>query len=227
MTCSRVLGARTTTSTSINSLRQTSCGGRHSRRAGTEWPTSPPDTSQLLEFASDASGGWGCGAWCQSQWWQFEWPAGCEHGIAFKEMFAVVLAVAVWGREWQGRLVQGHCDNQAVVHMVASRSSKHPYLMHLLRCLFFIEAHYRFSLSLVHIAGVANDLVDDLSRDNVPSFLSKDPQMQLSPTSIPHQLTELLLDTSATWTSYSWTQQFITIAASASPRLQPGFTGQP
>ena len=44
----------------------------------------PPDESQLVEFASDASGAWGCGAWSQSQWWQFQWPVGHEHGTAFK-----------------------------------------------------------------------------------------------------------------------------------------------
>ena len=32
----------------------------------------PPDESQLVEFASDASGAWGCGAGSQSQWWQFQ-----------------------------------------------------------------------------------------------------------------------------------------------------------
>jgi len=40
-------------------------------------------------FASDASGGWGCGAWCDDQWWQLEWPTGNQSGIAFKELFAV------------------------------------------------------------------------------------------------------------------------------------------
>ena len=47
-------------------------------------------------------------------------------GIAFKEMFAVVVSVAVWGRRWRGQQVLGHCDNEAVVHMMASRSSKNP-----------------------------------------------------------------------------------------------------
>lgn len=62
-----------------------------------------------------------------------------------------------------------------VTHMAAKRHSKNPELMHLLRCLFFIEAEHSFTLSLIHIAGVENDLADDLSRNNLSSFFAKVP----------------------------------------------------
>ena len=35
--------------------------------------------------------------------------------------------------------------------------------MHLLRTLFFFEAHFKFSLQAVHIARKDNNLADDLS----------------------------------------------------------------
>ena len=54
-----------------------------------------------------------------------------------------------------GQLVRTHCDNEAVVHIMASRTSKNPELMHLLRCIYFIEASLGFSLSVRHISGVA------------------------------------------------------------------------
>ena len=68
----------------------------------------PPPREAGIEFASDASGNWGSGVWCQDKWWQ------CQLGIAFKELFAVVLSAAVWGREWKGSKVLGHCDNEVV-----------------------------------------------------------------------------------------------------------------
>ena len=34
----------------------------------------PPPPAPTVEFASDASGSWGCGAWCGEQWWQWQWP---------------------------------------------------------------------------------------------------------------------------------------------------------
>ena len=62
-----------------------------------------------------------------------------------------------------------------MVYIVAHWSSRHPSLMHLLRCLFFPEVHFCFTLSLVHVAGVANTLAGDLSRNNVPSFVVQGP----------------------------------------------------
>ena len=165
----------------------------------------PPAHEPTREFASDAFGAWGCGAWWGDDWWQWEWPQGCERGIVFKELFAVILSVAVWGRQWRGQHVQAHCDNEAVVHMMASSQ-----LMHLLRCIFFIEAGFGFTLSVVHITGVANDLADDLSRDKLVSFLQKVPTAQPQ-TPLPPPLIELLLDTAGTWTSRDWTQRFSSI----------------
>ncbi len=34
----------------------------------------PPRGSDVIEFASDASGSWGCGAWWGARWFQFQWP---------------------------------------------------------------------------------------------------------------------------------------------------------
>ena len=78
----------------------------------------PPPASLHAEFASDASGTWGCGAWCQDEWWQCEWPQGLSQGITFKDMFAMIVAAAVWGREWRGQHILGRCDNEAVTHVI-------------------------------------------------------------------------------------------------------------
>ena len=135
--------------------------------------------------------------------------------IAFKELLAVVLSTEVWGSEWTGTHVLCYCDNEAATHMVASRSSKNPDLMHLLRCLFFIEAQFSFTLTLKHIPGVENDRADDLSRNNLSSILSKVLDAQKIPTPLPQPLLELLLDTTAIWTSPCWTRRFTSIVNSA------------
>ena len=173
----------------------------------------PPTIKPYLELTSDASGNWGCGA-CMvdsMQWWQVEWLVrDTNRNITYKELFAVVVAAAVWGRQWRGRRVRAHCDNQAVVHILASRTSKDPHSMHLLRCLFYIEAEHPFTLTAKHIAGVDNEIDDHLFRNKLNLFFSKLPQAPPLPTPVSRQLTAALLDTSATWTSPSWTRQFIT-----------------
>lgn len=63
----------------------------------------PPGAPPAIEVTSDASGSWGCGAWSGSKWFQMRWPSAGkfgEHHIAFKELFAVLLACAVWGDTW-------------------------------------------------------------------------------------------------------------------------------
>lgn len=80
--------------------------------------------------------------------------------------------------------------------------------MHLLRCLFFIEAYFQFDLHAVHVSGVHNTLADDLSRNNLASFLHKAPHMDRQPTAVPEHLPALLLDTRGTWTSAEWTRRF-------------------
>ncbi len=79
---------------------------------------------------SDASGGFGCGAWSGRHWFQYLWPddfASCS--IAVKELVPIVLACIVWGKTWSRQYVLAHCDNQAVVEVLNSGSCNDPDLM--------------------------------------------------------------------------------------------------
>ena len=126
-----------------------------------------------------------------------------------------MFTVVVWGRRWQAQKVLCHCDNQAVVAVLHSRSSKQPQLMHMVRCLFFIEALYGFELSASYIPTKANDLADDLSRNNLSSFLCKVPALQGN--QAKDQLLEILIDTSGDWTSRNWTHRFRDVFTTGSP----------
>ena len=125
-------------------------------------------------LTSDASGQWGCGAFWEERWFQLPWnDTQCPQkaNIAVKELIPVVVATALWGRYWEGRVVLARCDNEAVVAVLNKRTSKVPEMMHLLRCLAFFEAVHSFSVKSAHIRGADNTLADDLSRDKLDSFL--------------------------------------------------------
>ena len=70
--------------------------------------------------------------------------------ITAKEMLPIVLAVAVWGGQWQGKTVRCWCDNAAVVAAVKSGWCKNKHAMHLLRCLYFFQAAYQVKLMTEH-----------------------------------------------------------------------------
>lgn len=137
----------------------------------------PPNDIPATTVTSEASGG--CGTWYQSKWLQYQWPPHAQHHhIAYEELFAAILATASWGSEWRGQRVLWRCDNMAAVHAVLSRSCRDRSLMHLVRCLFFIEAHYQFELVASYLPGEANMLADDLSRNRSSAFLLKAPNKQ-------------------------------------------------
>ena len=79
---------------------------------------------------------------------------------------------------------------------------------HLLRCLFFLQAHFKFDYEAKHIPGKENRAADALSRDGLSTFLSLFPQAPQRPTEIPCTLLELLCHRSLTWTSAHWANLF-------------------
>ena len=84
-----------------------------------------PDTIVV----SDASGSWGCGAYCSSYWFNMKWPPQAQHfPIAVKELFPVVIAAAIYGKYWSGQLIQFSVDNTAVVHVLQATYSRESHL---------------------------------------------------------------------------------------------------
>jgi len=78
-----------------------------------------------LKVWSDASGSWGCGAYCELGWFQLKWPSKLSTlFIAIKEMIPVVMAAALFGRHQGGKIVEFVVDNAAVVAVLNATYSK-------------------------------------------------------------------------------------------------------
>lgn len=168
------------------------------------------------QFVSDASGSFGCGALWEFRWLQLQWPQSCredfvqltEASITLKELLPVVIACAVWGREWQNSSVLVHCDNVGAVSLINSGYSRVPAIMHLLRCLFFIRAFFKLTLWAVHIPGRENALADAISRNNLDFLFSQIPRAAMSHYHIPADLLALLIEQQPDWTSPAWARLF-------------------
>ena len=89
----------------------------------------------------------------------------------------------------------------SVVEALKKGSSKDRVVMQLLRSLWFYVAHYDIDLTCVHIMGVANTTTDYLSRNNMSSFFSLNPQASPLPTPLPTPLLQIVLVNSPDWTS--------------------------
>ena len=80
-----------------------------------------------VEVSSDAAGSIGFGAYLKGYWFAGSWaPSQQQQSIAYKELFPVVIAAHVWGHMWCKRHVLFHYDNEAVVHILNTRTSKVP-----------------------------------------------------------------------------------------------------
>ena len=83
------------------------------------------------------------------------WPKGVSEDwpISIKETIPIVFSGLTWSRLWQEKLVLVLCDNLAVVQVIDLGYFKDPRLMHHLRCLFLIAAHFELILKAAHILG--------------------------------------------------------------------------
>ena len=90
-----------------------------------------------------------------------------------RELLPVVIAATIFGPEWRNSVVMFQCDNKGAVATVNSGYSRVQGILHLLRCLFFIRAHYRIHIRTVHIPGSKNALADAVSCDNLSLLFSQ------------------------------------------------------
>lgn len=147
-----------------------------------------------VEVTSDAAGSLGFGAYFNSEWFSGAWaPSQADQSIAYKELFPVVVASHVWGSQWFRRHVLFRSDNEAVVHILLSRTSKVPCIMRLLRLLLSAAARFNFTFTSQHIPGIHNNIADALSRFHWQDFRRLAPWAHPYPVPVPHQLWELLI----------------------------------
>ena len=91
---------------------------------------------------------------------------------------------------WARKHVLFRSDNEAVVTILTTGTSKVPALMHLLRDLLLSAARWRFTFTAAHVPGVENKIADAISRFRWQEFRQLAPEAHSSPCPIP----QLLLD---------------------------------
>lgn len=124
---------------------------------------SPVETAYMH---TDSSGfGWGAVLnECEEArgFWQ---PRDRQQHITFKELKAVRLAVECFLPALRGRRVLLHEDNQAVVHILTTLTSRSPALMNELRKLWYLLDVNNISIRPRYIQSAANIWADRLSRE--------------------------------------------------------------
>ena len=149
-----------------------------------EWALVPD-----FELSTDTSSNLGCGAYYQGEWFSAAWLASQKPlGMAYKELYPIIIACHLWGHRWSRKHVLFHCDNESVVYIIKSGTSRDETIMYLVRDLFLISAKFKFHIAAAHLPGKTNLIADALSRLNFQEFFRLVPHTHPTPVNIPEGL---------------------------------------
>ena len=118
----------------------------------------------------------------------------------------MVLASAIFGPQWSGKVIQFKIDNAAVVQVIEATCAQNAHLMHPLR-LFLLPTMIYGSRHLMYIPGIINTSADALSRNNMAVFFLQVPGTGKDPIEIPNHLVKLVSLNQA-WKSTAWMTLF-------------------
>ena len=141
-------------------------------------------SSDDLNLFTDASGV-GLGGYFNGRWFSTRIRQVYSQNIAYLELLAIVTAVGCWCKLLLNKQIILFTDNEAIVEVWASGTSKNPYIMKLVRELFFISANNNINIILRHIPGKHNTYADLLSRLQVDKFKELCPQAKEIPSKVP------------------------------------------
>lgn len=112
------------------------------------------------------------------KWFTERWPVNLlQYHITIRELFPIVLAIHLWGRNLQNKCVQFHTDNMAVVHIINKQTSKDPTIMKFVRQFVLPILKYNIIFKALHIKGAKNKAADQISRLHIHQFRKDFPFM--------------------------------------------------
>lgn len=122
-------------------------------------PLAPLD-SDRLQFFSDTSA-WGCAATFGPRWFQIQWTEGwrCKH-INVKEFLPILLALDFWGPHFRHSSLTFRCDNQAVVEVPNSGTTRDPDMLIILRAITLLALQLDIHICALHLPGKLNGVAD-------------------------------------------------------------------
>ncbi|XP_056617722.1 uncharacterized protein LOC130432405 [Triplophysa dalaica] len=144
-----------------------------------------------IRLFTDAAPSVGFGGFYQGRWFASTWPPQVLEipyalaSSALFELYPLVVAASLWGKEWSASSIIVHCDNEATVHCINKGRSHSPAIMPFLRRLIWISACDQFILTAKHIPGSKNQIADALSRFAFQKFRLLAPEADPLPTPVP------------------------------------------
>jgi hypothetical protein len=152
-------------------------------------------SNEDVQLFTDSAGGSGrgLGIFFQGHWCQAKWPLtwhkkGITKDITVIELFPILVAVFIWGSELKNKKIKFRCDNEAVVHILNTLTSKSDNVMCLVRKLTLECLKLNILVRAEHVPGTLNTVCDALSRFQVAKFRRLVPGADQEPALFPDHL---------------------------------------
>lgn len=146
-------------------------------------------SSIALHLYTDAAKSLGYGAVYVSSWLYGLFPREWQSlNITFLELYPIVLAVYIWGHLWKNHSIIFHTDNEGLVSILNSKTSRDTDIMCLVRVLVLECMKHNILFRSMFVRGSDNTLADCLSRRQVEKFKALSPNSNPQPTAVPTNL---------------------------------------
>jgi hypothetical protein len=91
-------------------------------------------STNKLHLCTDATGSLGFWANFESEWIYGSWNELVkDYPITYKELYPIVVSIAVWGSQLANTCLVFHSDSIAVVYIINKQTTKDPHIMRLVR----------------------------------------------------------------------------------------------
>jgi len=151
-----------------------------------------PNVSQLF---TDAAASVGFAGYLAGQWFQqsfAEFPGAGTHCIELLEMIPIYVACAIWAETFHTKKVLFHTDNMGCVQAWAKQGSANSSVLRLMREIVAVAAIHNFTINIVHVKGVQNEIADALSRFQLARFRKLAPFAESHAAEIPQNVVETI-----------------------------------
>ena len=151
---------------------------------------------EVLDFFMDAAKGTSLGLGgvfgkhCLFAQWEPNYISTFDPSIEYLELLAVCIAVFAWADELANKRIIVFCDNQSVVSMINSTSSKCKNCLILIRKLTLKSLQGNFRVFCRWVKGKLNQRSDLLSRQRIDlfKFITRNMEIDHLPTQLPEEL---------------------------------------
>ena len=161
--------------------------------------------AEEIDYFSDASAAEdkGFGIFFKNSWtyakWEENYIKDLNPGIAYLELYALVVGIFIWGHRIANTRVIVHCDNNSVCKMVANISTGGENSMKLIRMLVGKCMELNLRIFTKHLKSAENDLADSLSRLQFTRFRNLVRRKNLTIDPAPSPLPDELWPASKLW----------------------------